>query len=913
MYREVIMRSSVLVFVTLASFVAGTGAAAEIKPIELLGNGGFEEVSEGLPAGWKVNNAGKLSLVDDAHGEARAARFVSVPHKWGFCAFACGGISISPKATYHLSVWARGTGRLEVAVYQSSAGGFVGTQFLKPKLTLTDAWQKLELTYRTDDTRIGSGAFAVHLYGEKVVATVDDASFTFNPEENPQVSIESARPATRNLQLLIATRDATVALWVAGEAVPLADGFAAVQINEGLIPVVARARATGPNPGVSIRVAGHPEVDGRWRVGSGEVSGWRETGFDDGKWPVAATASDGHMWSPQTDAGEACFRQVLLWNESHYGPNRCIVPPLKQWGFPQRGVETIQLALYSPLPYRLDNYEFTLELPAEFEILNKTDYPRRYVMNNPAQKVLTEAITRDGLPYTRFRIMHKGNEAKPDQTQYSMLPIRMARPFAGDACRFYIRRSARGNFTELQQHIPIRILPPVNGRRPKKMTISQYSPMGYSPLSKEHLHRRMAQDAAAGCNAYMVSFNPGWGDLWQNYMKLFHDTAAASGARLILWMNYPLNYGGTNKGHLAWYPEWIMKHPEAHGRYYGNTPKWGEVRKCPYCNTFVTGPEGAAFWEVVKREYARAREFYPRADMFWSDWEFHNVKKDGAGVHCFCERCREAFRQFAKLPQDADLSDETIMSRHRTEWLAFRDVQDGEIVGRMARTAHELGCRYMTYSWASNEGFWAACNGKLDAAFAGMPGNGVADRYMQQMLDEYAVKFRKWTGLKQIVGQRFVFFKNVKKDGWKAMVLSHDGFVHPASWKTQVLRLVAALRGGIDLQNSLEFCGGIRYYLGEATRILATYEDLFWEGERADALAVSEQIEYPDLIVLRKGTERLVLLFNEDSEARSVLLRNKDLAPGQTARVFESADAAPNAAEMRLVIPPGDLVAVHIR
>jgi len=81
--------------------------AAEIKPIELLENGGFEEVEDGLPQGWNVNNAGKLSSVADAHTDKLAARFECVEHEWGFCAFARGKLPVSPMATYHLGLWQR--------------------------------------------------------------------------------------------------------------------------------------------------------------------------------------------------------------------------------------------------------------------------------------------------------------------------------------------------------------------------------------------------------------------------------------------------------------------------------------------------------------------------------------------------------------------------------------------------------------------------------------------------------------------------------------------------------------------------------------------------------------------------------------------------------------------------------------
>ena len=445
---------------------------------------------------------------------------------------------------------------------------------------------------------------------------------------------------------------------------------------------------------------------------------------------------------------------------------------------------------------------------------NRDHYgPDRCILNNPARRLTAEPTRRDGLKYTRYRMPFAPDEVTPEQTQYSLIPV---------------------------------------------------NPVSYSTLSKEHLEERIRQDVAAGCNAYTLSFMPGWGEMWRTYTRLFHDTAAAAGARVVLWMNY-------------------------------------------ICD------EGKEFWEIVRKEYARALEHYPKATLFFSDWEFHNVTKDGGGVHCFCPRCKAAFRQFAKLPAATDLADDAIMTQHRKEWLAFREWQDGEIQARITQVAHSLGRQYMTYSWSSNDGFWEACRGKIDVAFVGMPGNSVADQNFQAALDRYAADFRKRSGLGRAIGQRFVFFSDTARHGWKATVLSDDGFVHPPSWKTQVLRVVAALQGGIDLQSSNEFAGGMRYYLGEATRILSEFEPLFLNGERADALAACDHLSYPDVLVLRLGSERLVLLFNETDAAQSVVLRNRDLAPGETATVFGASSRTDSPAEMSVTVPANDVAVVHIK
>ena len=905
-------RTILLVIAVFALSVAARSGAAEIRPIELLKNGGVEEVKNGIPTGWKVDNAGKLSSDGDARTGKLSAKFEAIEHAWGYCAFYSGIDGINPKAIYHLSLWAKGKGTVSTAVYQYSGAGFIGTQFLPPRLNLNDQWQKLEVPYRPGDARIQRVAYAIGLHGKDSVAWIDDASFTFNPEENPGISIEEERPATTKLRIQVETRGATAALFVGGKPVGLTNGVGTVEISEGLAPIAVKAQMKGENPGVLVKILGHPETDGRWRVGTEEVEGWTTAQFNDSKWQVASAAPDGYIWHSEGGAGSA-LRQVILWNETHYGPNRCIVPPVKEWGFPRGGFETLYLALYSPLPYRLEDYEFTFDVPAAIKLLDIQNYWQRYIDHLKPDNMIVEQTERDGIPFTRYRLSYEPGDVKPDGTRYTLLPLKMVGEPKGEACRFYFRRSARGNFTELEQSIPVRILPPVNGRRPKNVMISQFSPGGYTPLSKEHLEERVKADVAAGCNYYMLSYSPGWGEGWVDWMKLFHDTVTDAGCHFIYWSDFPLNYGwGT--GHLAYYPAWIKEHPEAHGRYYKNQPAWGETKyKGPYCNQYVITEEGKEFWEIVKKEYERALEFYPKADMIFADWEFHNVKKDGSGVHCFCDRCKAAFKEWASLPDGTDLSDEAIMKNHYKAWLAFRDYQDSEIVRRMVDLSHELGKRHLIYTWSGNMGFWEAGRGKYDVLFPGMPGNSVADSYMQSLLDNYARSLWKKSGQKRAMGQRFVFFKNLNKDGWKGTVLSNDGFVNAKSWKPQVLRIVAALHGGVDMAESEEFAGGIRYYLGEATRILSTFEPLFWDGERADELASSEQIKYPNLLVLKRGDERLVLLFNEGDEPLEVVLENKNLKPGQKGVVFEAGVETDSPARMNVTVPCEDVTVVHIK
>jgi hypothetical protein len=106
---------------------------------------------------------------------------------------------------------------------------------------------------------------------------------------------------------------------------------------------------------------------------------------------------------------------------------------------------------------------------------------------------------------------------------------------------------------------------------------------------------------------------------------------------------------------------------------------------------------------------------------------------------------------------------------------------------------------------------------------------------------------------------------------------------------------------------------GMFYWIGESTRLISEYEDLFYAGKREDSLASSEQLKYPNLLVLTKGDERLILLFNETDKPVKVELNNKNLKPGQSASVFGSSEKISSPEKMSVTVATGDVTAVHIK
>jgi hypothetical protein len=371
--------------------------------------------------------------------------------------------------------------------------------------------------------------------------------------------------------------------------------------------------------------------------------------------------------------------------------------------------------------------------------------------------------------------------------------------------------------------------------------------------------------------------------------------------------------------------------PEFKARYFNNDSSRYK-RYQNFCPWYVTIGEGrTAFRDAVKKDYKE--KFFdpvPQADSAWQNNEsfswilaqnsHYGVAPKGEGSYCFCDRCKTAFREYAKLPVGESLSDDDIFRNHYRSWQHFRAKLDGEVEGVATDVCRELGKKLYIYHGVEDKDFWEACKGKIKHAFPALPGNSVANGTQQQYLDNSMEFFRTKVGLERVVGQRFSFMgfnhSETAPAGKGCPVVEkslEDNYINAKSWKSQIVRLVASAHEGVDMQRSLEAVAGMFYWIGEATRLIGEYEDLFYSGKREDSLASSEQIKYPNLLVLIKGDERLVLLFNETDKPLKVELNNKNLKIGQSASIFESPEKISNPEKMSVTVDAGDVAAVHIK
>ena len=751
-------------------------------------------------------------------------------------------------------------------------------------------------------------------------------------EKAKKLDIPLVKVPLKKLAMEINARDAgDVKLWVNGKAVNALDGNCTLSLKEGVNVIGMTVAATaGKAPALRLRIPGQPELESRWRVGTAANESWLTPAFDDRTWKKAEVDKEGYLCVPEGSVGDVCFRQIVLWGENYYSGLPGLLPKVREWGFSEKSMETLFHPLYSPLSFPLDEYEFVLDVPKGFSLLEEK-YPAEYKdakggrLSRRPQKVTTEDVLHDNKPYVRYRFAYESKfvpSGKPDNL--GLIPLILNEfPGADKLSTFYFRRLAAGNLTELEQALPVRILPPINGRMLKNVAIQQYvSPwrlFSGGRLFPEHLNALMRQSFDAGFNRWIIG-------AWEGeYGKNVSDQVTARGGTVgIGYNNYPIH--GNCLGATSALGKLMLATPESQARYFDGTGDW--TKRGRFCPTFATGAGAAQFKDAVKQDIAMMKNGgvkpyvgFPMASIYFTDWEtkpwvdagVYASARKGDGSYCFCDRCKAAFRKYAKLPDTADLSDDAIFKNYKQDWSRFREQLDGRVNGVVKECCNELGLQSCLYDDTSLKNNWIANKGKIDLAFPGCPGDGLADSGSQQYLDRVMTFFRDEVGLSSIVGQ--LFASSYDEAGALKMAgpaWEKDGFLNPKKVKTQILRVVAAFRGGVDLNTSVERCAGSHYYVGEATRIISEYEDLFSSGERADHLAASAQIKYPNLLVLKKGKDRLVLLFNEGAQPIRVLLENKELGAGQKATIFGVNQVVEQAAKMEVTVAPQDVAVVHI-
>ncbi len=895
------------------------------KPYELLSNGSFEKIKDGKPLGWSnLTKRGHLKITENAQKGKYAVSLqsdnkpgIDLVLYTGVSHAGIGGYPVIPGAKYKIIVMARGKGKfLFYLNFSRASGGHIKSAFLRDSTyNLRHEWTQ----YSKDiviPKNIGVGKISLGLsLCKNTDMIVDNVSLSFDPANNPNVkNIYDSPKYIRSVPLKLTTSNSTVEVYLNGKKVPSVNNQYNLKITEGLNIVGMLVRRTRANASLGINFPEFQEINSRWRTTSKYNPKWLTPDFDDSNWNVVKTKTAKINLTDDV----SYFRQIILWNKTHYGQNRLIVPPVKVYNIPAGGLENFRVSLYSPLNKKLNDFKLKVKLPLGFRILNLETLSKGVKFNVKPSSV-NHCLSSDK-KYNIYTLEYDKEFLSPNKTFYTFVPVKMEITPEKKSISFKYYRSANGNFTELEQTIPIKILPPINGRILKKIKIQQYRPPLAKKLSREHVREYVKEAVKAGCNSIIISPEKPFDLLLcKEYLKNNPQT------NIFLWFrgSFPMRLLLSEDAsvYVKKIIDWMNANPDAKPRYYNDKPKflWTFGNHGVYygvlCPSYITSSGKAAYQKILREVLDKEFRKFPQSKGFFIDWEETPWRKSQMGLWCFCDRCKAAFRAKYKIPPKQTLTDKIIRNKYHKQWDEFRAELDGKMIKVIHEVCAGMGKKNQVYQWEGDIKFWKACGNAVDVLFTTVPGSSPADSNRQPYIDESFKKLQKIMGIDSLIGQRFPILNiGRNKDSWKNIqACSEDGFaLQQKEWKSELLRIIAGVHGGLDIQNAIQLPSGALYYIGEATRTIAKYEDLFFKGRRNDGLAESKELKYPNLLVLQKGNERLILAFNAGIKPLEAVIFNKHLKNGQKAEIFEK-EGKLDPTKISLTIPPQDVAVIHIK
>jgi hypothetical protein len=223
------------------------------------------------------------------------------------------------------------------------------------------------------------------------------------------------------------------------------------------------------------------------------------------------------------------------------------------------------------------------------------------------------------------------------------------------------------------------------------------------------------------------------------------------------------------------------------------------------------------------------------------------------GPHsCYCDRCLAAFREFARLPANQALTAEVISKQHRDLWVDFMARRVAKLFGMFRRSIHEISPQtkfsvysgYATPDNAERYGVdWRYVGEEKGCDHAGC-GYGRPVEATQATIE--ALK-----GIPLVCGLLLTPYDRDILTPVNALT------------KAWILRTVLDSTGGVLVYERTEMDGRSWVAMGEATRLVAKYEDAFLKGRRLGLSGRdSAQVE-----VLQQDGLTLVFLMNPSSQA----------------------------------------------
>lgn len=578
----------------------------------------------------------------------------------------------------------------------------------------------------------------------------------------------------------------------------------------------------------AVRIAA-PGLDPQWvnwKVNSANKSEATSSLTDDSSWETATEVGQhpklgrilGRPGSP------VVLRHTLLWEKTRIWPT----PGPALWI--ARNSDQHLTVIADGLPRRkLIDWTVYLAVPPEFEILGTTGY---YGHVDYQPSFLCTLLAEQTVGERRMRVA-RITANKPIKTgrHYifslfnAFVRLREGQGETKNEKAFVYWTTANdGTVVEPRQSVPVRLLPALNGRQPKKLVWQLWGSFFSSMNNVAMREATLRTMQRAGLNDLVA------GDRWTT------DNGPEFGIKHSMGFNF-------QTWSLNMKP-YLKEHPAKRLVDQDGKPTDGYL-----CTTLLLDDA----WPAVEASLQEKIETV-RAHTMDYDYEYSPF----TGPHsCYCPRCLAEFRSFAELDPEMKLDAQIIRKLYEAKWVDFMARRVAQIFRKFKDTIHRLSppTKFSVYS-----GYQTPENPKR----YGVDWNVIGEL---QGCDRIGCGYGRPVeaipvtidGLRGIPALFGVLMRPYATDEMIPQV--------PLT-KARLLRRALDATGGVLVYNRLPLDGRSWFAIAETTRLVATFEDLFLTGKRtglADCDSACVQI-------LNDGNRTLVCVMNGGSSSRDLRL-----------------------------------------
>ena len=316
-----------------------------------------------------------------------------------------------------------------------------------------------------------------------------------------------------------------------------------------------------------------------------------------------------------------------------------------------------------------DDWQLSLAVPSEFDVLGSSGFYGNVIKNKP--KFTTTKIGPVNINGRQMTLYHIAADNpiifKPDsQTVLVSFEVLVRLPQsvkigADQQWDFYYWTEGNKNaVSEAPQRIAVRALPPLNGKQPRKFVWEFWTSQARTPQYDDAslLPSILETSRAAGFNVYLSGAQKDFNDEVRHYgMKPF-SLLFFSDSRLTDVVR-----------------PYLKEHPDD-----ALIDKNGKRSDTYICTTQVLGSD----WPI----YEKWIEDFVRnsgLDAVDYDYEYPPFNPPHA---CFCDRCLEAFQQFAKIDPNVKLTPALVQKEYASQWVDFMAYRTATLLKKMKEAVH---------------------------------------------------------------------------------------------------------------------------------------------------------------------------------------------------------------------------------